>query len=76
MMQVSFMSAKNIQATHFSLLATFEVFGKLLIQPLISMYCDYYGYSSAFILFTLLYFSCLIVLKFHPKFLLQLKKNN
>ena len=72
MMQISFMSPKNIQASHYSLLATFEVFGKLLIQPLISMFTDYYGYSSAFVLFTVLYFLCLIVLRNHPKFLLNL----
>lgn len=67
MMELSFLAPKNIQATHFSLLATCEVFGKLLLQPIVSAFTDHFGYSNAFILFTALYLICLISFRFNPK---------
>merc|ERR1712127_160546 len=66
MMQISYMATESIQATHFSLLATCEVFGKLLLQPLVSMFTDHYGYEAAFVLFSFLYFVCYFIYKFHP----------
>lgn len=67
MMEFTFNAPSQIQATHYSLLATFEVFGKLLFQPFISVYTDYYGYTNAFIIFTILYFVCVIIIRFYPK---------
>lgn len=61
--------AKRIQASHFSLLATCEVFGKLLFQPVVSAFTDRFGFSYAFILFTVLYLICLINLMFKPQIL-------
>lgn len=56
MMEISYSSCEpHLQASHFSLLSTCEVLGKLLFQPVISIFTDSYGYSSAFILFTILY---------------------
>lgn len=66
MMEISFKAPKHIQATHFSLLATCEVLGKLLMQPLISAYTDYFGYSSGFFLFSVLYVVALITFQFRP----------
>ena len=67
MMKISFMSPKSIQATHFSLLATCEVLGKLLFQPVASSFADYWGYSLAFVLFALLYFICVLLIHFMPQ---------
>ncbi|CAF0751929.1 unnamed protein product [Brachionus calyciflorus] len=72
MMEISFMAPKNIQASHFSLIATCEVFGKLLFQPLISFYTDTFGYTYAFILFVILYSICPINFKFKPKSILKM----
>lgn len=66
MMEMSFNAPTSMQATHYSLLATFEVFGKLLFQPVIAIFTDYYGYTIAFSLFTCLYMMCAISLKFYP----------
>ena len=71
MMEVSFLADKQIQATHFSLLATCEVFGKLLFQPLVSAFTDTFGYSSAFILFTFLYILSILPLYTLPSVLEQ-----
>ena len=60
MMEVSFLAPKQIQASHFSLLATSEVFGKLILQPFVSMFTDRVGYLNAFYLFTSLYFIYMI----------------
>jgi dipeptide/tripeptide permease len=66
MMEISYISCDpEIQASHFSLLSTCEVLGKLLIQPFISMYADSYGYSNAFVLFSLLYFVCVFNFAFY-----------
>ena len=75
MMEISYLAPKNIQATHFSLLATCEVFGKLLLQPVVSAFTDRFGYSLAFILFTFLYSSCLLMFKFTPNLNKKSKKN-
>jgi hypothetical protein len=74
MMEISFNAPKSIQATHYSLLAAFEVFGKLLFQPFVSVYTDYYGYTNAFIIFTFLYFICILIMKFYPKKLINNNK--
>lgn len=71
MMEISFMAPKKIQATHFSLLATCEVLGKLLLQPVISAYTEYFGYASGFVMFSVLYAFCVIVFKLRPKHLLK-----
>jgi MFS family permease len=68
-MEISFYAPSNIQATHFSFLATLEVLGKLLMQPIISMFTDYYGYSNAFILFCLFYGLCIISVINCPNFI-------
>jgi hypothetical protein len=66
MMEISYASCEpQIQASHFSLLSTCEVLGKLLIQPFISMYADSYGYSNAFILFSALYLVCVFNFAFY-----------
>jgi MFS family permease len=72
-MEISFNAPVDIQASHYSLLAAFEVFGKLLFQPVVSVYTDYYGYKNAFIVFTFLYIICIFFLKFYPKKLLVKK---
>jgi hypothetical protein len=72
MMEISYASPASIQATHYSLLATFEILGKLLLQPIVSAFTDSYGYSNGFILFTFFYLICLISFCFKPK-LIKLK---
>ncbi len=66
MMQVSFLSSKSIQATHFSLLSTCEVLGKLIVQPVVSAYTDQFGYSAGFTLFTGLYILSFLTFQFCP----------
>ena len=70
MMEISFMSPKTVQASHFSLIATCEVFGKLLFQPVISFFADTFGYSSAFVLFVGLYLVCIVNFRFKPSVLI------
>ena len=67
MMEISFNAPSSIQASHYSLLAAFEVFGKLLFQPIISVYTDYYGYGNAFIIFIFLYLICISIVRYCPK---------
>jgi MFS family permease len=75
MMQVSFLAARSVQATHFSLLATCEVLGKLLFQPVVSVYTDQFGYSAGFILFTGLYVVSFLIFQFCPVKYLRKKQN-
>ena len=71
MMEVSFLADKQIQATHFSLLATCEVLGKLLFQPVVSMFTDTFGYSVAFVLFIVLYVLSILPVYSSPSILEQ-----
>ncbi len=75
MMQVSFLAARRVQATHFSLLATCEVLGKLLFQPVVSVYTDRLGYSAGFVLFTSLYVVSFLSFQFCPVKYLSKKQN-
>lgn len=61
MMEVSLGAPLQIQASHYSLLATFEVLGKLIFQPIISIFTDFFGYSLAFVLFVILYLLCILL---------------
>ena len=67
MMEVSYLAPKTIQATHFSLLATCEVFGKLLFQPVIAAFTENFGYTRAFHLFAFLYLICVLLIQIQPK---------
>jgi hypothetical protein len=74
MMETSFLTPKAIQATHFSLLATCEVFGKLLFQPLIAIYADKFGFTSAFVMFCVLYLACIVQFQFRSTQLKEMKE--
>jgi hypothetical protein len=67
MMQISLKAPSSIQASHYSLLATFEVLGKLIFQPFISIFTDFFGYSLAFILFIFLYLLSILLTKWFNK---------
>jgi hypothetical protein len=77
MMEISYKAHEEIQASHFSLLSTCEVFGKLLFQPLISFYTDSYGYKNAFILFCFLYVLSILTFYFkRPSFIVNSSNSN
>ena len=55
--------------------STFEVFGKLIFQPVVSAFADSYGYKYSFNLFLFCYIVCLIfIFPFSPKMSKILKK--
>ena len=49
MMQISKKTPDNIQGTHYSMLATCEVLGKLLFAALAGWLIDLFGLQAAFI---------------------------
>ena len=66
MMQISKKAPDNIQGTHYSLLATCEVLGKLLFAALAGWLIDLFGLQAAFIAFTILAFYVVPMIHFTP----------
>lgn len=54
MMMCSQRAPEEVQATHYTVLATFEVMGKLAFASLLGILTEWMGYSLAFALFTTL----------------------
>lgn len=54
MMQCSQRAPSDIQTTHYTVLSTFEVFGKLMFASVTGLVTDLAGYPPAFVLFILL----------------------
>ena len=54
MMQISKKAPDEVQGTHYSMLATCEVLGKLLFAALAGWLIDIFGLQAAFVLFTIL----------------------
>ena len=66
MMQISKKAPDNIQGTHYSMLATCEVLGKLLFAALAGWLIDLFGLQAAFIAFTILAFYVVPMIHFTP----------
>lgn len=54
MMECSQTAVEDVQATHYTALATAEVLGKLLFSVVAGGLTDYFGYLSAYCLFFVL----------------------
>lgn len=67
MMQISKKAPDEVQGTHYSMLATCEVLGKLLFAALAGWLIDIFGLQAAFILFTILAIFVVPVIYFAPK---------
>ena len=68
MMKVSQNAPENCQGTHYSLLATCEVLGKLLFAAVAGYMIDLYGLQIIFAFFTLLGFSVIPTALFAPNY--------
>merc|ERR1719273_852598 len=66
MMKISKKAPEDIQGTHYSLLATCEVLGKLLFAALAGWLIDMFGLQAAFIMFTMLAIMVIPVINFAP----------
>lgn len=72
MMYCSQMSPSEIQASHYTTLATVEVLGKLVFSILIGQFADIFGYVLTFILCAILGTIVIPVLYKCPNSLMQL----
>ena len=66
MMQCSKKATCNLQATHYTTLATLEVLGKLLFMSVNGWMVDMLGYRTAFLLFVILSGLVILWLKHCP----------
>ena len=69
MMQCSKLAPTDIQATHYTFLATLEVCGKLLFSTTTGYLVDSLGYIAAFLIFLLLASTVLVLFRFYPQIL-------
>ena len=67
MMQISKKAPDEVQGTHYSMLATCEVLGKLMFAALAGWLIDMFGLQTAFLLFTFLALLVVPVIYFSPK---------
>ena len=66
MMQCSQKAPSTVQATHYTVLATLEVMGKLTFSVLIGPLTDILGYNFVFVVFVLLTASVLLLFQVIP----------
>ena len=71
MMQCSQLAPANIQATHYTTLATLEVFGKLMFMSVVGWLVDNFGYGPLYFVFIILSVALLPWLNVCPKILVQ-----
>ena len=69
MMQCSQLAPSNIQATHYTLLASVEVLGKLTFASICGYLADLLGYSAMFLIFVILGTAVIPLFRIFPKVL-------
>ena len=68
MMQISKKAPDDVQGTHYSMLATCEVLGKLLFAALAGWLIDLFGLQVAFVTFTMLALFVVPMIHFTPTY--------